>query len=160
MKFNWILKGVVLLFPLSFFLSSPSAIATPNLNGLEPYIYEGKNTKRGTDYLREKSKYEKPEDIPEEQQDLTFEKTKQNDDEEIQNQLFSNYTRENNTITAKAEQMELFSPSMDQSASSLISQEPVQKSSTLFYIFGFLIGISVLTVFGFIIWHYKKQQPD
>ncbi|MFC0273109.1 type VII secretion protein EssA [Metabacillus herbersteinensis] len=158
MRFKWIVKGAFYIMLLSFLLASPPAHAKPDLNGLEPYYYEGEKTKRGAEFFREKSKNETPESIPEEQRSLTFKKQSGNELERIQTQLFSNYTRENNTITAKAEKMELFSSTEERATSPVTSQDSASQSSGLLYLFGGLIAVSVLTLFGFIIWQYKRAN--
>lgn len=141
---------LLLLFPV--ITSGVTAIAETNLNELDPNIYEEKERKENTNYLHEKSLYEKRNEIPEEQKNLTFKKPSRDEQDEIKKQLFTDYTKEKNTIKSKSEQMELFSGS---SELSLSMAEPEDIASgqnfglTMTYIL--LIAIGVILMIGLLI---------
>lgn len=148
-------KTGISFFLLLLFLvitSGVTAIAETNLNELDPNIYEEKERKENTNYLHEKSLYEKRNEIPEEQKNLTFKKPSRDEQDEIKKQLFTDYTKEKNTIKSKSEQMELFSGS---SELSLSMAEPEDIASgqnfglTMTYIL--LIAIGVILMIGLLI---------
>lgn len=144
--------SIFLLLLILVITSGVTAEAETDLNELDPNIYEEKERKENTNYLHEKSLYEKRNAIPEEQKNLTFKKPSRDEQDDIKDQLFTDYTKEKNTIKSKSEQMELFSGS---SELSLSMAEPEVNASgqnfglTMTYIL--LIAIGVILMIGLLI---------
>ncbi|PLR83444.1 type VII secretion protein EssA [Bacillus canaveralius] len=105
------LKGFIIayMFPAAIFLNGISVGASPNIDDLMPNTYEKKEFNENTNFLHEDSLYDNKKAIPEEQKGLTFEGQKSNPLEGVKDQLFSGDAKANNTITAKAERLKLFS---------------------------------------------------
>ncbi|WP_165971024.1 type VII secretion protein EssA [Peribacillus frigoritolerans] len=123
-----------------------------NLEELDPNVYEEKELKENTEYLHEESLYEKRTTIPEEQKDLTFEKPSRDEKDDLQEQLFTNYTKEKNTIKSKAEQLDLFSGSAEPSLSmtETVNSDTTQNSG-LMMTYILLIAIGVILMIGLLI---------
>jgi type VII secretion protein EssA len=148
-------KAGISLFLLLLFLIITSVVtvnAETNLNELDPNIYEEKERKENTNYLHEKSLYEKRNAIPEEQKNLTFKKPLRDEQDELKKQLFTAYTKEKNTIKSKSEQMELFSgnpePTMSM-AETEVNASGQNSGLTMTYIL--LIAIGVILMMGLLI---------
>lgn len=96
-----------LLLAVLFVLTCSSvAMADEEKKDVEPNIYKEKEINiinHFRDNIIEKK------ELPEEQHGLTFEKSEQTKSEQIIDELFQSSTVETNTITAKADQLELFS---------------------------------------------------
>jgi len=99
------------IFFLSFLLllCFGSMSVSANYIPVEPNKYEEKKIKLQTDYIHEKSLLNRRTKIPEAQKMLTFEPKKRPSNEKIKGTLFVSHQMENNTITAKAEELALFS---------------------------------------------------
>ncbi|PLR96526.1 type VII secretion protein EssA [Bacillus sp. T33-2] len=146
-------KGI--LFLIAAFLivyKSDPAMAEPNIDQLTPNTYEKKEFNKNTDFLHEKSLSERRQSIPEEQKGLTFIKPSSDPMEKIQEQLFSQSTKENNTIRAKAQQMQLFSGEEERQ---FITEEDTgttaEKESGLSLLYIVLLVAGILVVFAFLI---------
>ncbi|MGG4489412.1 type VII secretion protein EssA [Metabacillus idriensis] len=143
------------LFLLIFVFTSwrpGHAETVTNLEELDPNVYEEKELKENTEYLHEESLYEKRTTIPEEQKDLTFEKPSSDQKDELQEQLFTDYTKEKNTIKSKAEQLDLFSGSAEPSLSmtETVNSDTTQNSG-LMMTYILLIAIGVILMLGLLI---------
>lgn len=145
--------GISLILLLLFVITSGvSADAETNLNELDPNIYEEKERKENTNYLHEKSLYEKRNAIPEEQKNLTFKKPSRDEQDGIKNQLFTAYTKEKNTIKSKSEQMELFSENPEQSLSMAETEDNASgQNSGLTMTYILVIAIGVILMIGLLI---------
>ncbi|MGD6793972.1 type VII secretion protein EssA [Metabacillus indicus] len=130
-----------------------AALAETDLDQLDPNVYEEKELKENTEYLHEKALFEKREEIPEEQKDLTFKKPGRDAEDELKDRLFTQYTKENNTIKSKAEQMGLFSQSSDQASGRISTGEEQQQSGNtgLLMTYILLIAVGVLLIIGILI---------
>jgi type VII secretion protein EssA len=153
MKRNSINSLILLLVIISLTSGvTVKAETESNLEELDPNIYEEKELKENTDYLHEESLYEKRNSIPEEQKDLTFEKPSRDEKDDLQEQLFTNYTKEKNTIKSKAEQMDLFSGNAEPSMSiSETENKDNSQNSGLMMTYILLIAIGVILMIGFLI---------
>ncbi|RFU63100.1 type VII secretion protein EssA [Peribacillus glennii] len=76
---------------------------------VEPNQYKEKDIELQTEYFHEESLLEKKRSLPEEQKSLTFMKVEDPYYENARQELFQSSAADNNTIKAKAEQLELFS---------------------------------------------------
>jgi type VII secretion protein EssA len=154
MKRNTIISLTTLLLVIISLTSGVTVKAETesNLEELDPNIYEEKELKENTDYLHEESLYEKRNSIPEEQKDLTFEKPSRDEKDDLQEQLFTNYTKEKNTIKSKAEQMDLFSGTAEPSMSmSETENKDTSQNSGLMMTYILLIAIGVILMIGLLI---------
>lgn len=111
-----------LLLAVLFVLTCSSlAMADEEEKDVEPNIYKKKEINiinHFRDNIIEKR------ELPEEQHGLTFEKSEQTKSEQIVNELFQSSTVETNTITAKADQLELFSE-----ASPVVKEDPEEEAN-------------------------------
>ena len=146
------LSSLILLLALVL-SGGASALAETDLNQLDPNVYEEKERKENTEYLHEKGLYEKRKEIPEEQKSLTFQKPGRDAEDELKDRLFTQYTKENNTIKSKAEQMGLFSENTDQASGTISTEEEQQQSGNtgLLMTYILLIAVGVLLIIGILI---------
>ncbi|MEM5016460.1 type VII secretion protein EssA [Metabacillus indicus] len=146
------LSSLILLLALVL-SGGASALAETDLNQLDPNVYEEKERKENTEYLHEKGLYEKRKEIPEEQKSLTFQKPGRDAADELKDRLFTQYTKENNTIKSKAEQMGLFSENTDQASGTISTEEEQQQSGNtgLLMTYILLIAVGVLLIIGILI---------
>ncbi|MCM3705276.1 MULTISPECIES: type VII secretion protein EssA [Cytobacillus] len=158
MKLNRFLK-VIILLPALWLLACHSAGATPDFNDVTPNTYEKKKFKENTDYLHEKSLYENKKQISEEQKDLTFTQKSLDPLKEVKEKLFDGSETTNNTITAKADQLQLFSDSKQESFFKTENQEPVEKDNKLMILYIILLLIAIGVIMGLLIPRMAKQ-PD
>ncbi|MDM5227694.1 type VII secretion protein EssA [Cytobacillus sp. NJ13] len=159
MKLNKYLK-VLALIPAFWLIAGQSAGATPDFNNLTPNTYEKKEFKENTDYLHEKSLYENKKQIPEEQKDLTFAKKNLDPLKEVKEQLFDGGETTNNTITSKAEQLQLFSDSKQESFLKAEDQTPAEQDNKLMILYIILLVIAIGVIMGFLIPRMAKQADN
>ncbi|MBX9976542.1 type VII secretion protein EssA [Cytobacillus firmus] len=159
MKLNKYLK-VLALIPAIWLIAGQSAGATPDFNNLTPNTYEKKEFKENTDYLHEKSLYENKKEIPEEQKDLTFTKKNLDPLKEVKEKLFDGGKTTNNTITAKAEQLQLFSDSKQESFLKAEDQTPAEQDNKLMILYIILLVIAIGVIMGFLIPRMAKQADN
>ncbi|MBG9443068.1 type VII secretion protein EssA [Cytobacillus firmus] len=158
MKLNRIIK-IILLIPAFWLIAGQNAGATPDFNNLTPNTYEKKEFKENTDYLHEKSLYENKKQIPEEQKDLTFTKKNLDPLKEVKEKLFDGGETTTNTITAKADQLQLFSDSKQESFFKAEDQVPAEQDNKLMILYIILLVIAIGVIMGFLIPRMAKQ-PD
>lgn len=159
MKLKRFIK-IILLIPAFWLIASQSAGATPDFNNLTPNTYEKKEFKENTDYLHEKSLYENKKEIPEEQKDLTFTKKNLDPLKEVKEQLFDGGETTNNTITAKADQLQLFSDSKQESFFRAEDQTPTEQDNKLIFLYIILLIIAIGVIMGFLIPRMAKQADN
>ncbi|MCM3597317.1 type VII secretion protein EssA [Metabacillus idriensis] len=153
MKRKTVISFSLLLFIIVFTSGMRGNAETEtNLEELDPNVYEEKELKENTEYLHEESLFEKRTTIPEEQKDLTFEKPSRDEKDDLQEQLFTDYTKEKNTIKSKAEQLDLFSGSAEPSMSmtETVNSDTTQNSG-LMMTYILLIAIGVILMLGLLI---------
>ncbi|WP_370224341.1 type VII secretion protein EssA [Cytobacillus sp.] len=159
MKLNKYLQ-VLALIPAFWLIAGQSAGATPDFNNLTPNTYEKKEFKENTDYLHEKSLYENKKEIPEEQKDLTFTKKNLDPLKEVKEQLFDGGETANNTITAKADQLQLFSDSKQESFLKAEDQTPAEQDNKLIFLYIILLVIAIGVIMGFLIPRMARQADN
>ncbi|RBP87378.1 type VII secretion protein EssA [Cytobacillus firmus] len=159
MKLKRFIK-IILLIPAFWLIGGQSAGATPDFNNLTPNTYEKKEFKENTDYLHEKSLYENKKEIPEEQKDLTFTKKNLDPLKEVKEQLFDGGETTNNTITAKADQLQLFSDSKQESFLKAEDQTPTEQDNKLIFLYIILFIIAIGVIMGFLIPRMAKQADN
>jgi type VII secretion protein EssA len=150
---------VLVLIPALWLLAGQNAGATPDFNNITPNTYEKKEFKENTDYLHEKSLYENKKQIPEEQKDLTFTKKTLDPLKEVKEKLFGGGETTNNTITAKADQLQLFSDSKQENFFNAEDQAPAEKDNKLMILYIILLLIAIGVIMGLLIPRMAKQ-PD
>ncbi|UQX53221.1 type VII secretion protein EssA [Cytobacillus pseudoceanisediminis] len=110
--------------------------------------------------MHEKSLYENKKEIPEEQKDLTFTKKNLDPLKEVKDQLFDGGETTNNTITAKADQLQLFSDSKQESFLKAEEQTPTEQDNKLIYLYIILLIIAIGVIMGFLIPRMAKQADN
>lgn len=128
---------------------------------VEPNKYDEKKIKLQTDYIHEKSLLNRRTKIPEAQKMLTFEPKKKPTNDEIKGSLFVSQQIENNTITAKAEELALFSE-VEESYSyvSDSDQNQYKESSIWLTIFYGLAAIISAGLLFFVLVPKINQETD
>jgi type VII secretion protein EssA len=159
MKLKRFIK-IILLIPAFWLIAGQSAGATPDFDNLTPNTYEKKEFKENTDYLHEKSLYENKKEIPEEQKDLTFTKKNLDPLKEVKDQLFDGGATTNNTITAKADQLQLFSDSKQESFLKAEDQTPAEQDNKLIFLYIILLVIAIGVIMGFLIPRMARQADN
>ncbi|KON85645.1 lipoprotein [Sporosarcina globispora] len=159
MRLSRFLK-VIVLIPALLLLAGQSAGATPDFNNLTPNTYEKREFKENTDYLHEKSLYENKKQIPEEQNNLTFTKKNLDPLKEVKDKLFDGGETINNTITAKADQLQLFSDSKQESFLKVEDQTPVEQENKLMILYIILLVVAIGVIIGFLIPRMAKQADN
>jgi len=151
------------IFFLSFllFLCFGSMSVSANYIPVEPNKYDEKKIKLQTDYIHEKSLLNRRTKIPEAQKMLTFEPKKKPTNDEIKGSLFVSQQIENNTITAKAEELALFSE-VEESYSyvSDSDQNQYKESSIWLTIFYGLAAIISAGLLFFVLVPKINQETD
>lgn len=152
---------IMLLLPAAFTFAERPAGATPGFNNLAPNTYEKKEFNDNTDYLHEESLYENKKQIPEEQQDLTFTKKNYDPLKKVKEQLFTDSERINNTITAKANQLGLFSKTdQETSYAAKDSGNPIKENNKLMILYVFLLILAMGVLLGFLIPKMANQAKN
>lgn len=149
-------KPAILLFAILLF-TMPGAGSAEEDPIVEPNQYNEKDIELQTEYFHEDSLLEKKSTLPEEQKALTFEPEPYNFYESVERTLFQS-SSENNTIQAKAEQMELFT-TMD--ASYTGSDQTEKKDSFTFdltIVLGVIAVLAVLCLFLILVPKMSKGQ--
>ena len=151
---------VIVLIPALLLIVGHSAGATPDFNNLTPNTYEKREFKENTDYLHEKSLYENKKRIPEEQKDLTFTQKNLDPLEGVKDKLFDGGEAMNNTITAKAEQLQLFTDSDPESIYKAEDLAPVEHKNKLTILYIILLVIAIGVTMGFLIPRMAKHASN
>jgi len=160
MKLKTLFK-ILFLLPAILIIAERPAGATPDINNVTPNTYEKKEFKDNTDYLHEKSLYENKKQIPEAQKDLTFTKKNYDPLKDVKEQLFAGEDKIHNTITAKADQLDLFSKADQESFyMSDSSQNPIEKNKKLMILYVFLLVIALAVILGFLIPRMAKHTNN
>jgi type VII secretion protein EssA len=150
MKLKWLIIGGTIF--VSLLLNGNHTAATPNIENVTPNTYEKEAFKENTDFLHEKSLYENKEEIPEEQKTLTFKKTDYDPLKELQKQLFSGNTENNNTIAVKAEQLKLFTDvSEDDLYLEADSGSTAKQNTKLMIVYVCLLVVAIVVMLIFLI---------
>lgn len=126
-------------------LFATPAQAETNATDVKPNLYEENEVEINQDTI---NSGEQKEPLPEEQRNLTFEKPGETRGDEIKDELFLSSDDETNTITAKAEQLNLFSEEEKE-----VQREPTVQNQTgtednsslmLFMVAGLVLVIAVM----------------
>ncbi len=121
-----------------------TVFAGASIRELAPNLYEENQIKESTEYLQEESLSGKKKRLPEEQKDLTFTKTADNQLENLQDDLFDQSVKVNNSTASKAKTMGLFAAGREETLAA--ADDEVQKSNTS----GFSVSViySALIILG------------
>lgn len=145
----------VLLIVICLVFSITTVYADENNLDVEPNIYEKKEILINRNNRQE---IMQKEELPEEQKVLTFEQMKATNSDVIKEQLFQNFIIKTNTITAKSDQLGLFS-STDTKLRSAEEEEIMERSGK---VISLLIGtvIIVITLMFLLIIPRLKRNDD
>lgn len=147
------LLSIVILVPLLMNFNLIS-FANEDETEVEPNVYEKQDVQvksNDGDSLIEKR------ELPKEQKELTFDKNKATESEQLVDQLFESTIIETNTITSKADKMELFSD-VDQELKQDTDKELDSKSSNLLKILMILIVIVIIGLLLIIVPRLQQNQ--
>ncbi|MBH0158207.1 type VII secretion protein EssA [Fictibacillus sp. 5RED26] len=141
-----ILSGMILFL---ICIGPETVFAGATIRDLAPNLYEENQIKESTEYLQEESLSDKKERLPEEQKDLTFTKTADNQLEDLQGGLFDQSVKMDNSTASKAKTMGLFSAGSEDTLSNSVDDEEqnVNKSGfsiSVIYSALIILGVAVL----------------
>lgn len=122
-----------------------TVFAGASIRELAPNLYEENQIKESTEYLQEESLSGKKKRLPEEQKDLTFTKSADNQLEDLQDDLFNQSVKVDNSTASKAKTMGLFAAGREENLSAEDDGEEQNKNTT-----GFSISViySALIILG------------
>lgn len=149
---------------LAFFLVWALLFTFPGLGNaeedtiVEPNQYNEKDIELQTEYFHEESLLEKKRSLPEEQKALTFEPEKYNFYETVERTLFQSSSSENNTIQAKADQLEIFTSNERQYTGSNNTEQKHSFSFDLTLLLGIIAVVAVLCLFLILVPKMSKGE--
>jgi type VII secretion protein EssA len=132
---------------------------TTKIEELVPNDYQQNKFKSNTNLLNDDSLTNQASKIPEEQKGITFEEDKISKDEEIKAELFLSEAADQNTVKAKAVELQLFSAA--ESSTFNQTEEDIASSSTLSLsiLIWALVGIcSLLLIVVLFVWGSPQQS--
>jgi type VII secretion protein EssA len=137
---------------------------TTKIEELVPNDYQQNEFESNTDLLKDDSSANQASKIPEEQKGITFEKEKVSKDEEIKKELFLSAETDQNTVKAKAVELELFTAA-ESTTSNQTEEDPASSSNlTLSILIWALVGIcSLLLIVVLFVWgksSAKQKSPQ
>ena len=142
--------SIVLIFSLLCFPIAAAAEADDgNVEEIKPNVYKDDPINLDPESLLENKK--EVGNIPEEIKDLTFEKEEDAEKESLKESLFANASAEDNTISAKAKEYNLFSSKNTSYKKERTEQTVSEKSSDLQWFYLLLIGVGVVVLFAVLI---------
>ncbi|PLT31937.1 type VII secretion protein EssA [Bacillus sp. V5-8f] len=142
---------------IAYYLLPLCIMALPGIGSAEekstvkPNQYKEKEIDLQTDYFHEESLLEKKQSLPEEQKSLTFIKGENLFFESARHGLFQSSSADNNTIKAKAEQLELFSSQSKMLSSSNKTEEDNGFILNLTIVLGIIAVIAAVCLFLFLV---------
>jgi type VII secretion protein EssA len=157
---------LILLMMAVFYLTNTALVYadTTKINELVPNDYQQNEFKSNTNLLKDNTLRNQPANIPEELKGLTFEKEKVSKDEQLKNQLFLSSATDQNTVKAKAEELELFSSEETTMSNRLEEDTPSSSNLSLSILIWGLVGVSiVLLIFVLVVWgrtQAKQKSPQ
>jgi type VII secretion protein EssA len=143
------MKGKFIIVSIFFFLCFSSMPVLANYTPVEPNKYEEKKIKWKTEYLHEKSLLNRKTKISEEQKMLSFEPKQMPTNNEVKTLLFTSNDVGNNTITAKAEELAIFSDGEKHYTVHVGNEQSHYKESSIWL--NILYGLAVVISFGLLI---------
>ncbi|CAH0347671.1 type VII secretion protein EssA [Bacillus sp. CECT 9360] len=123
---------------------------------VEPNQYEERDIELQTEYFHEESLLEKRQSLPEEQKALTFESDPSKRYESVEQELFQ-ASSDNNTIKAKAKQLNLFTGQDNPFTSSNESKKEASLSVHLTFLLGIIAVLAVLCLFFILVPKIGKE---
>lgn len=125
---------------------------------VEQNQYNEKDIELQTEYFHEGSLLEKKKSLPEELKALTFEPERYNFYETVERTLFQSSSSENNTIQAKADQLELFTSNERQYTGSNNTEQKNSFSFDLTLLLGIIAVVAVLCLFLILVPKMSKGE--
>jgi type VII secretion protein EssA len=151
--------SVMILFLIC--IGPETVFAGASIRELAPNLYEENQFKESTEYLQEESLSGKKKRLPEEQKDLTFTKTADNQLEDLQDELFDQSVKVDNSTASKAKTMGLFAAGREENLSALDDGEEQNKDTTGFsisVIYSALIILGVAVLLALLIPGMRKNK--
>ncbi|KKI89577.1 hypothetical protein WQ54_24760 [Bacillus sp. SA1-12] len=156
-----LLVSLLLLIIIGYHLLAvnPVHADTTKIEELVPNDYQENQFKKNNELLHDESLTNKRSNIPEEVKDLTFEREKQSQDDIVKSSLFLSETSDNNTIKAKALELQLFT-NVGEKALNLAEEDESSSSNLSLTIFIWaLVGVcSLLLIVVLFVWGTSQNK--
>lgn len=159
MKHKKMIIRAILGMVLLTFIPVGTVFADTDIKDLKPNVFKDKKVDWNTDYLHDKAHYRQKTSIPKIQRQLTFKKDKHNPAKEMEKELFQGNTKENNTITAKATKLHLFSDKGDTPYHPTDTDMQNTGNSSLVVLYLSIIGAGIVLMFLILI-PRMIQKPE
>ncbi|MBD7965263.1 type VII secretion protein EssA [Fictibacillus norfolkensis] len=153
--------SVMILFLIC--IGPETVFAGASIRDLAPNLYEENQIKESTEYLQEESLSGKKKRLPEEQKDLTFTKTADNQLEDLQDGLFDQSVKVDNSTASKAKTMGLFASGREDNLSAVDDGEEQNKDTTgssISVIYSALIILGVAVLLALLIPGMRKKTKQ
>lgn len=151
----------ILLIISAFYLTNAEIVFadTTKIDELVPNDYQQNEFKSNTNLLKDNPLLNQPVNIPEEQKGITFEKDKISKDEELKRELFLSNATDQNTVKAKAEELQLFSSKEATTSNQIEEETPSSSILSLSILIWVLVGISImLLILVLIVWGRSQAK--
>lgn len=154
--------SVILLMFAVYYLAIAEVVQadTTKIDELVPNEYEQNEFKSNTNLLKEDTLNNQPLNIPEEQKAITFEKEKISKDEELKKELFLSDAADQNTVKAKAEELQLFSSEEAATSHQVEEDTPSSSHLSLSILIWAIVGISMLLLIVVLVMWGKSQAKQ
>jgi type VII secretion protein EssA len=134
---------------------------TTKIDELVPNEYQQNEFKSNTNLLKDNSLLNQPSNIPEEQKGITFEKDTISKDEQLKKELFLSDATDQNTVKAKAEELQLFSSEEVTTSNQIEEDTPSSSNLSLSILIWALVGISILLLIVVLfVWGKSQKSPQ
>jgi type VII secretion protein EssA len=134
---------------------------TTKIDELVPNEYQQNEFKSNTNLLKDNSLLNQRTNIPEEQKGITFEKDNISKDEELKKELFLSDATDQNTVKAKAEELQLFSSEEVTTSNQIEEDTPSSSNLSLSILIWALVGISILLLIVVLfVWGKSQKSPQ
>ncbi|WP_194270818.1 type VII secretion protein EssA [Fictibacillus phosphorivorans] len=149
---------VIILFLVC--LGPKTVFAGASIRELAPNLYEENQIKESTEYLQEESLSGKKKRLPEEQKDLTFTKTGDNQLEDLQDDLFDQSVKVDNSTASKAKTMGLFAAGREENLAAANDEDQNRNTSgfSISVIYSGLIILGVAVLLALLIPGMRKNK--
>ncbi|MGM7723468.1 type VII secretion protein EssA [Metabacillus sp. Hm71] len=156
-----LLVSLLLLIITGYHLlaANPVHADSAKIDELVPNDYQENQFKKNNELLHDESLTNQRTNIPEEVKDLTFEREKQSQDDIMKSTLFLSETSDNNTIKAKALEMQLFTNVEDKALNLAEEDEPSSSNLSLTIFIWTLVGVcSLLLIVVLFVWGSSQNK--
>lgn len=151
MKLRKYILFILSVLPVLLLCHTQTAGAAPSIETLVPNLYEDKEFRDNKEFLRDEANKQK-QLVPEEQKGLTFDQRNLNQNEQVQEKLFSGESEPRKTVAIQAEQLNLFSQESNiASANEAAEQSSEDSQSSLKTLYLAILAVAVIIILVFLI---------